>query len=235
MRQEYQTQPMFPIRCWSFKAPSGMNNAVLEAAQKLEYRNYNAEYGVGTSSSILKHRDFFDLHQWFQFCIDTLHIDNGWNCDRIVINKSWVNRSDAGSGHHHAPHRHPMSFLSGIYYMTEGPSTEFRDPLAQREWAQLHLDGAPITDSTQFVRPIPGGLFVFPSYMIHASDPNPLDFGAPSDDADSDASDVDPAASDADNPIWGAGRVPLCGLNNCAGRTLVRICIENVSCKLHFR
>ena len=172
MRQDYQTKPMFPIRCWSFKAPSGMNDDVLEAAQKLEYRNYNAEYGVGTSSSILKHRDFFDLHQWFQFCIDTLHIDNGWNCDRIVINKSWVNRSDAESGHHHAPHRHPMSFLSGIYYMTEGPATEFRDPLSQREWAQLHLDGAPITDSTQFVRPIPGGLFIFPSYMIHSSDPN---------------------------------------------------------------
>ena len=56
--------------------------------------------------------------------------------------------------------------------MTEGPATEFRDPLSQREWAQLHLDGSPITDSTQFVQPKPGGLFIFPSYMIHSSDPN---------------------------------------------------------------
>ena len=172
MRQLYETQSMFPIRCFSFKAPDGMNADVKEAVKKLEYRNYNAEYGVGTSSSILKHPDFFYLHEWFQCCIDTLHIDNGWNCDRIVINKSWVNRSDAGTGHHHAPHRHPMSFLSAIYYLTEGPATQFIDPLSQREWAQLHLDGAPITDSTQFIHPRPGGLFIFPSYMIHASEPN---------------------------------------------------------------
>ena len=83
-----------------------------------------------------------------------------------------MNRSDAGTGHHHAPHRPPMSFLSAIYYLTEGPATQFIDPLSQREWAQLHLDGAPITDSTQFIHPRPGGLFIFPSYMIHASEPN---------------------------------------------------------------
>ena len=147
MRQLYDTQSMFPIRCFSFKAPDGMNADVKEAVKKLDYRNYNAEYGVGTSSSILKHPDFLYLHEWFQCCIDTLHIDNGWNCDSIVINKSWVNRSDAGTGHHHAPHRHPMSFLSAIYYLTEGPAT-------------------------QFIHPRPGGLFIFPSYMIHASEPN---------------------------------------------------------------
>ena len=138
----------------------------------MAYRNYNAEYGVGTTSDIVDNPIFNELHEWFQSCIDTLHVDNAWSCDRIVVNKSWINRSDAESGHHHAPHRHPMSFLSGIFYLTEGPPTVFADPLAQREWAQLHLDGGPISDATQFVNPISGGLFVFPSYMIHSSDPN---------------------------------------------------------------
>ena len=43
MRQLYDTQSMFPIRCFSFKAPDGMNADVKEAVKKLEYRNYNAE------------------------------------------------------------------------------------------------------------------------------------------------------------------------------------------------
>ena len=172
MRQDYSTQPMFPIRCFSFKAPKGLTKDTLAKAEKMAYRNYNAEYGVGTTSDIVDNPIFNELHEWFQSCIDTLHVDNAWSCDRIVVNKSWINRSDAESGHHHAPHRHPMSFLSGIFYLTEGPPTVFADPLAQREWAQLHLDGGPISDATQFVNPISGGLFVFPSYMIHSSDPN---------------------------------------------------------------
>ena len=172
MRQDYVTQPMFPIRCFSFKAPVGLTKDTLAKAEKMAYKNYNAEYGVGTTSDICNNPIFKELHVWFQSCIDTLHADNGWNCDRLVVNKSWINRSDAESGHHHAPHRHPMSYLSAIFYLTPGPVTIFADPIAQREWAQFHLDGGPIRDSTHYVTPIPGGLFIFPSYMIHSSDPN---------------------------------------------------------------
>ena len=172
MKQEYQINNMFPIKCWSFNSPKGMVEDTLEKVKEIDYRNYNAEFGVGTSDDMAKMSQFYDLHQWFQRCIDTLHVDNGWHCDRIVINKSWANRSDAQSGHHHAPHRHPMSYLSGIYYLTEGPATIFVDPLHVREWAQLHLDGGPVAEKTQYIFPKPGGLFVFPSYLIHSSAPN---------------------------------------------------------------
>ena len=172
MRQDYQTVNMFPVRCFSFKAPKALVKDTLAKAHKMEYRNYNAEDGVGTCPDICANPDYRDLMSWFQKCVDTLHVDNGWNCDRVVVNKSWINRSDAGSGHHHAPHRHPMSWLSAIFYLTEGPPTIFVDPIAQREWAQFQLDGGPISDATQFVNPIPGGLYIFPSYLIHSSDPN---------------------------------------------------------------
>ena len=172
MRQKYSTVNMFPIRCFSFKAPKELTESTLEKVNSLEYRCYNGDGGVGTSLDIHKNPDFYDLHEWFQRCVDSLHVDNGWSCDRIVVNKSWVNRSDAETGHHHTPHRHPMSWLSGIYYLTDGAPTIFVDPLSQREWAQFHVDGGPITDATQYIQPQPGGLFVFPSYMIHSTDPN---------------------------------------------------------------
>ena len=172
MRQEYRTANLFPVRCFSFKSSKELVDDTYDKVQELEYRNYNSEYGVGTTNDIHDNPDFKDLHSWFQQCIDTLHADNSWTCDRVVVNKSWVNRSDAESGHHHAPHRHPMSYLSAIYYITEGPPTVFIDPLQKREWAQMHLDGGPATDSTQYISPVKGGLFVFPSYMIHATEPN---------------------------------------------------------------
>lgn len=172
MRQDYLQVNMFPIRCWSFKSSQRMVKDVYAKLQDLEYRNYNNESGVGTTDEIHNNPDFYELHEWFQHCIDTIHADNSWTCDRIIVNKSWANRSDAGSGHHHSPHRHPMSYLSGIYYATDGPPTVFIDPLLQREWAQLHVDGGPVEDTTQYVHPQPGGCFIFPSYMLHGSEPN---------------------------------------------------------------
>ena len=172
MRQEYHTNLLFPVRCFSFKSSQALLKDTYAKVQDLDYRNYNAASGVGTTDQLHDRKDFYDLHQWFQDCIDTLHADNSWTCDRLIINKSWANRSDAESGHHHSPHRHPMSYLSAIYYITEGAPTVFIDPLHQREWGQLHVDGGPIEDCTQYIHPIPGGLYIFPSYMIHSSDPN---------------------------------------------------------------
>ena len=169
MRQKYDNFNLFPVRCWNFQASDALVSDTLDKVMKLDYRKYNPDGGVGTSNDIHANPEFRGLHDWFQQCIDTLHADNAWQADRIVVNKSWVNRSDAEKGEHHAPHRHPMSYLSGIFYLTEGPPTVFLDPLAQREWAQFFLDGGPIEDSRQFIHTGAGGCFIFPSYLIHAS------------------------------------------------------------------
>ena len=169
MRQKYDNFNLFPVRCWNFQASDALVSDTLDKVMKLDYRKYNPDGGVGTSNDIHANPEFRGLHDWFQQCIDTLHTDNAWQADRIVVNKSWVNRSDAEKGEHHAPHRHPMSYLSGIFYLTEGPPTVFLDPLAQREWAQLHLDGGPARDCRQFIHSGAGGCFIFPSYMIHSS------------------------------------------------------------------
>ena len=169
MRQKYQTDHLFPIRFWTFRAPEELTLDALEKVKKLEFRRYNEPSGVGTSDQLHSRPEFEELHRWFQQCVDTLHVDNGWQCDRLVVNKSWANRSDAKTGDRHDAHRHPMSYLSGIFYLTGGPPTVFLDPLAQREWGQFHLDGGPVSETRQFVHAGIGGLILFPSYMVHAS------------------------------------------------------------------
>ena len=168
-RQKYDNIPLFPVRCWNFQASDALVSDTLDKVKKLDYRRYNEPAGVGTSNDIHRREEFRGLHSWFQQCVDTIHADNGWQCDRLVVNKSWVNRSDAKGGEHHEPHRHPMSYISGIFYLTEGPPTVFLDPIALREWPQLHLDGGPARDCRQFIHSGAGGCFIFPSYMIHSS------------------------------------------------------------------
>lgn len=175
MRQKYSTENLFPVRTFFFKCPDSLLYDTFEKAKTLEYRKYNDPYGVGTSNDIHANPDFRDTFAWFQQCVDTLHKDNGWQCDRIVVNKGWVNRSDANSMHHHDAHRHPMSYLSGIFYLTEGPPTVFLDPIQQREWAQFHLDGGPHHECRRFVHAGAGGLVLFPSWLIHASVENETD------------------------------------------------------------
>lgn len=168
MGKKYDGVNLFPLRCFSFKASDSLLNDTLEKAKKLEYRKYNPDGGVGTSNDIQLMPEFAELHLWFQECIDILHADNGWQADRIVVNKSWINRSDAKKGENHAPHRHPMSYLSGIFYLTEGTPTVFLDPLAQRNLAQFDLNGEN-EETYQYIHPGAGGCFIFPSYLLHAS------------------------------------------------------------------
>tara|TARA_B100000003_G_scaffold66931_1_gene59861 strand:- start:1402 stop:2058 length:657 start_codon:yes stop_codon:yes gene_type:complete len=172
---KYRTDFLFPVRFFTFTAPEELTADTLEKLQHIEYRSYNEPYGVGTSDQLHSRPEFRELHEWFQKCVDTLHRENGWHCDRLVVNKSWANRSDAGSGDHHSPHRHPMSFLSGIFYLTQGPPTVFLDPLRDREWGQFHLDGGPHSETRCFIHPGPGGLVLFPSYMVHGSVENESD------------------------------------------------------------
>lgn len=169
MRQDYTKEFLFPISCFKFTAPEDLRVDTLEKVRGLEFKSFNHPGGVGTTDDLQKQEEFRSVFSWFQQCIDTLHVDLGWNCDRLVVNKGWANRSDANTGHCHNAHRHPMSYVSGIFYLTEGPPTVFLDPLWQREWSSFYLDGLPLTESRHFNHSGAGGLFIFPSWLIHAS------------------------------------------------------------------
>ena len=176
MKQKVEELPLFPVRTWQFRAPKSLTDSVELKVREEKYKCYNTDGGVGTCDDIHQNPDYEDLFEWFQSCVDTLHAKECWNCDRLVINKAWVNRSDAKSGDRHQPHRHPMSFLSGIFYITEAfdAPTVFLDPLDKREWAGFHLDGG-IIDNKVFYHGGRGGLILFPSWLVHATVENDSD------------------------------------------------------------
>lgn len=170
MRQNYEPLNFFPVQCYEFRCDQSLVDSTLDLLQDVEYKAYNEPTGVKTSDDIHRNEAFKPLMSWFQECVDTVHFDSGYDCDRLAVNKAWANRSLAKSAHHHDAHRHPMSYLSGIFYLTPGAPTVFVDPLFQREWGSFHLDGN-IAQELAF-HGGSGGLVLFPSYMIHASLPN---------------------------------------------------------------
>jgi hypothetical protein len=172
MTLHYEECPAFPVRFFKFHAPEDLTDDTLEKLKKVNFKRLNEPAGVGTSVQLQTRPEFVRLHKWFQSCIDSIHKNEGYHCDRLVVNKSWGNRSDAKTGDRHDYHRHPMSYLSGIFYLTKGAPTIFLDPVKDREWGQFHLDGYPDKDCKLFSHLGPGGLMVFPSYVIHGSEPN---------------------------------------------------------------
>tara|TARA_B100000427_G_C15340301_1_gene520866 strand:- start:155 stop:778 length:624 start_codon:yes stop_codon:yes gene_type:complete len=172
MTVSYEEHPAFPVRFFKFRASKELTSTTLAEVKKLQFTKRNEPDGVGTSGAIQNRKEFLPIHKWFQDCIDSIHKNERWHTDRLVVNKSWANRSDANTGDSHGYHRHPMSYLSGVFYLTKGAPTVFLDPVKDRDWGQFHLDGYPDKDCKLFTHLGVGGLIVFPSYVIHGSDSN---------------------------------------------------------------
>ena len=138
MKTDYTEKLWFPVRLWEFTSPKSLWKKTFELAQKEEYRRYNTDGGVGTSHPHLEQRpEWNELKVWLELCANKILKDNEFLADRMEITSMWCNRANAETGHHHTPHRHPMSYWSSIYYITKATPTTFVDPLAQREWAPV--------------------------------------------------------------------------------------------------
>ena len=90
---------------------------------------------------------------------------------RLRISRLWANVSLRGSGSQHTQHRHPMSLLSGIIYLTPGSSTKFMDPCYARSLAGVEIPNNSLFDHLM-IEPNPGKMIVFPSYVQHLTMPH---------------------------------------------------------------
>lgn len=121
---------------------------------------------LSSKDSLHDKSEFKQLFDWFHECLNDIKIYNKYDCDRFEISSSWYNRSTARGGMHINYHRHSMSFLSGIFYLTDGAPTIFEDPVTHRTQSQIEVlrhDYQPF----EHIIPEPGKLVIFPSWMYH--------------------------------------------------------------------
>lgn len=88
---------------------------------------------------------------------------------------AWMNANPPGG--FNAPHTHPGAHWSGVYYVSQpqvetGSSgkIEFLDP--RTDLPNWRLLKAPAFSSKKAIRPMPGDMILFPSYLVHWVYPN---------------------------------------------------------------
>ena len=88
---------------------------------------------------------------------------------------AWMNANPPGG--FNAPHTHPGAHWSGVYYVAQpevetGSSgkIEFLDP--RTDLPNWRLLQAPAFNAKKAIRPMPGEMILFPSYLVHWVYPN---------------------------------------------------------------
>ena len=167
---------LFPTDVYEFRLDDEdmwMADQALDFIKTLEMQMYNYPAGVRTSrGDIHKEEPMQPLIGFFHDCLEFIKCDLALQAEELRISLSWANHAPAGSGAGHPLHRHNYSYLSGVFYFTEGRNTVFQDPVDIRNLDTLeiirdHFDGPYERFDAE-----PGKLLVFPGWLRHYSDPH---------------------------------------------------------------
>lgn len=171
-----KTHELFPTRVYEFRLEGddmAMSDQALEYIKTLNMQMYNFPAGVRTSKGDL-HKDepMQDMMGFFHDCLDYIRCDLALQAEELRISLSWANWAPPGSGAGHPLHRHNYSYLSGVYYFTEGSDTVFHDPVDIRNLDTLEITRDFFDGPEEHIKAEPGKLLIFPGWLRHYSNPH---------------------------------------------------------------
>ena len=171
---------IFPTRVWEYRLPEDMMwmaDKALEHIKTLNMQMYNFPAGVRTSrGDIHKDEPMIDLVEFFHDVLDEIRCEQALQCHELKISLCWANHAPAGSGAGHPLHRHNYSYLSGVFYFTEGSDTVFQDPVDIRNLDTLEIIRDWFDGPFETFKAEPGKLLVFPGWLRHYSNPHAGEF-----------------------------------------------------------
>lgn len=162
---------LFPTEVFEFENLTIDNKRLITYLQTLNDVEIKKTTTISILEDLRKHQEFNELFQWFDQCLSDVKTYMKYDCDQLAITNSWVNVALGDYKMYQNVHRHSMSLLSAVYYLTEGSPTLFEDPVIHRTQAQLEVlrfGYNPFYDSEAR----PGKLVIFPSWMYHSSVPH---------------------------------------------------------------
>jgi len=167
---------LFPVVLREYQNPQDINSELIEVFKTYPAQQSNFPEGVFTSRPDLHRYQNEVVDQLFAFFEDSLmeyRVHNRLYCDALQISLSWFNHAPAGSGFGHPLHRHPMSYISAVYYLTEGAPTFFDDPCTPRTSDTLDVWKDDLLNCewgiNEKIEASPGKLILFPSWLKHYS------------------------------------------------------------------
>ena len=166
---------LFPSDIYEFRLEDEdmwMSDKALDFIKTLEMSMYNYPAGVRTSrGDIHKEEPMLPLIGFFHDCLEYMRCDLALQVEELKISLSWANWAPGKSGAGHPLHRHPYSYLSGVYYFTEGSRTVFQDPVDIRNLDTLEIIRDHFDGPYEKFEAEPGKLLIFPGWLRHFSEP----------------------------------------------------------------
>jgi len=169
---------LFPVLVRKYQIPNyeELNANLIQAFPTFPAMQANLPEGVITSRPDL-HKAEIDpvktIVQHFNDALEDYRLAYQLCCDRLEITLCWFNHAPAGSGFGHPLHRHPMSYVSAVYYLTEGAPTIFDDPCTPRTYDTLDVWREDLMAAdlgiNEKIDAVPGQLIIFPAWLRHFS------------------------------------------------------------------
>ena len=166
---------LFPTDVYEFRLDEDdmpMAYQALDFIKNLEMSMYNYPAGVRTSrGDIHKDEPMLPLIGFFHDCLEFVRCDLALQVEELKISLAWANWAPGQSGAGHPLHRHPYSYLSGVFYFTEGSNTVFQDPVDIRNLDTLEIIRDHFDGPYEKFEAEPGKLLIFPGWLRHFSEP----------------------------------------------------------------
>lgn len=110
-------------------------------------------------------------------CATTFAEQVGWRKEQYFITQMWANKyapnSPVKQGGNINPHFHSNSFLSGVLYFDENtPTRIFNHDKTRHMIKTSSAENTPFTSEIFTINAKPGRLLLFPSYLVHDSEPS---------------------------------------------------------------
>lgn len=171
-----KTLKLFPSILHKFENPNPRTDEVISLIENQKpiqrYGNWE-EMKIRTTDGILHLLpEFKFLIDWFKECLDEYKTYYELDCDALDIAVCWGNKSAAEEKAAHHIHTHNLSYISAIYYVTEGSPTVFLDPFYSKGDQQVEVCWKKNREIEIEVHPGPGNLILFPSWLPHCSRPH---------------------------------------------------------------
>lgn len=166
---------LFPVDVMEFEGIE-IDQCVIDALRHEELGMYNFPSTVYTSRGDLHKRpEFSNLLRQIQECLNSYMVHYYLDTEKLAVSLMWAVLSREKSGGCHPMHRHAMSVVSGILYLTDGVSTVFHDPVTARNYDTLEVMRRDGWEPYEYIPARKGTLILFPGWFMHSSQPNTED------------------------------------------------------------
>ena len=131
----------FLLRSLPFERPD-LVDPILDALDPIERGMFNFPHPVQSTKGNLQNLPAFrPLTTWIEECLEEIKkLIRSLRCGVGLKSLAmWGNVSMPHSEGMHQPHRHPLSYWSGIFNLTEGHPTQFQDPCWVRSFNQMEV------------------------------------------------------------------------------------------------